>query len=234
MFGRNWKQNIFVLVALLLVLAFFAGVLVFSVAPACWPGDGSAETAVSIARCQVALTQGEGALLLTSAILAVLALVDARQRSVRELRAYVFVDKLEIFDPEFDPSWNASSGLVRAIIQLRNSGSTPAIKAFHWAHIVLATHGDEHHMNVPDDIQQTHRNWIAAGGTLFKTLDLAQRLTAQQEEALRAGTLAVYVFGVIRYRDIFGRRRETSYRVFQTGYPPKSGVSFCPQGNETD
>jgi hypothetical protein len=49
--------------------------------------------------------------------------------------------------------------------------------------------------------------------------------------------MAVYVYGVIRYRDIFGRTRHTRYRLMHSWtYPPREGVllNFCGDGNSAD
>ncbi len=66
---------------------------------------------------------------------------------------------------------------------------------------------------------------IPPGGVTTKNVNWAAPLTADEIVGLRGGTLAIYVFGEIRYRDAFRRNRITKYRQFHNSQSGTVGVT---------
>jgi hypothetical protein len=62
----------------------------------------------------------------------------------------------------------------------------------------------------------------------------ARLLTPVEKDSLVAGTMAVWVYGEIRYRDAFCRKQWTKYRLIIGGPFGVSGgqLTACEEGNE--
>ena len=47
-------------------------------------------------------------------------------------------------------------------------------------------------------------------------------------------THRLYLFGEVRYRDIFGKEHFTKFRMVNNVKPRTDRFTFCSEGNETD
>jgi hypothetical protein len=66
---------------------------------------------------------------------------------------------------------------------------------------------------------------IAPEGINTKLVKVFAPLTAEQIAGLRNGTVAIWVYGEITYRDAFRRKRTSHYRLFHNGITGTIGVS---------
>ena len=174
-----------------------------------------------------------------------------RQRLASELqlRAHVFVDLGNITNvanplPTFLNVPNPNPAAINfpntgpmAYLQIKNFGNTPAYDVMHWA----AIHYDRFPLTAPLPRRQRTRgtftrNTLGPGSPNTKNVNLAMPLTAQQIADLRAGIAAIYVYGIIAYRDAFGKRRRTRYRLMHIDSAGRIGLSTnltgCATGND--
>lgn len=179
-------------------------------------------------------------------------MIVERQRSYAEmqLRAHVFVEFGNIGNvanplpgllniPTPNPAAiNFQNSGPFIYLQIKNFGHTPAYDVIHW--------GNAHFDRLPlvsplpkrqrfPGMQMT-KNMIGPGSGMTKNLPMPTPLTTQQIADLRAGTAAIYVYGIIVYKDTFGKRRRTRYRWMHLDAAGRIGVSTtltgCGQGNE--
>jgi hypothetical protein len=186
-----------------------------------------------------------------AAIALIVGLVQAiisRNAARRQLRAYVFVDNIVLFDSgqirenlpvaeleaqrpvfrENEPSFH---------ITIKNTGQTPAYHSTHISSIDVIEVRHEHAIIVPDRNRDAPDNYIAAGSQTVQGRWLGRSLSDQEKEDVRNGVRGIYAFGRIEYFDAFKKRRFTTYRLRYTGmYPPLPGVAFtyCRGGNEAN
>lgn len=149
--------------------------------------------------------------------------------AIRQLRAYVFVDTIDMFNIippppkiEIPPGawvYQPNSGPL-AFIVIKNSGNTPAHGVLNWGEIYFKEfpltsdlpYGDR---NAPGLIKTKFD--MPPGGKTSKAIRIAQPLSDNEVAQLRSGTHAIYVYGDIIYKDVFYRKRSTSFRFFING-----------------
>jgi hypothetical protein len=127
-----------------------------------------------------------------------------------------------------------------AYVQIKNTGQTPAFEVEHWGNICVREFPLT--ATLPSEINGTRTNLIrsvlGAGIPSTKTLFHGPLLTEQQIANLRAGTAAIYVYGEIRYTDIYKKTHFTKYRLMHHVLGGAIGVStdlsFTEGGNEAD
>jgi hypothetical protein len=162
------------------------------------------------------------------------------QTAERQLRAYVFVSSAKV-DIHKD-----SNAAIEAIVVLRNFGSTPASNVINVSGFAVSPYP----VTSMPDMTFTDQSFAAAGQTRlalppgvpsvspvpiaadprYSTGEAKSELVA----GLSNGTLIVFVYGEIRYTDIFGKARWTQYR-FMMGGPVgfRDGLLVgCGEGNE--
>jgi hypothetical protein len=151
----------------------------------------------------------------------------------RQLRAYVFMERMEIHPP-------ASYATLPDLPQMpvyrttyKNSGQTPAYDVQIEAAIFLER---------PEVC--TTENWslpastdegmsvgtIAPGAVAFQLYD--EKLKADQLQLLRDGTRGLFFAGHISYRDVFSKKRQTNFRLMRE--PGTHTFSACLKGNNSD
>jgi hypothetical protein len=83
------------------------------------------------------------------------------------------------------------------------------------------------------DPQLTREN-LGPGSERYKWEYALTPLTEDQIAKMHAGTHALYVYGEIRYRDVFGKKRHTKYLYYSGGNMGIRGsiLGGYPQGNE--
>lgn len=172
-----------------------------------------------------------------------------RESSERQLRAYVISESGTIFNvanpvPIFQGQVFIPTGAeisnpacgpgVR--IQIKNAGQTPAYEVTHFANICFREQPLKSSLPARDPNMIPASSILGPGIPSTKLLFMPQPLTAQETADLRAGNGAVYVYGEIVYRDTFGKRWHTSYRLMHHPYGGAIGVStdlsFCDEGND--
>lgn len=152
----------------------------------------------------------------------------AEATAERQLRAYVQVSGAKAKVPIRD-------GVLEVALTLKNFGQTPAHHVTSWIGIAAFNAGQQPHFPSPGDDFGLARGPIGPGAPRDFTIPLAESMTAPRWQALENGDAAVYVWGEIRYADIFGKKRFTRFRLRMSGEGASDGrFSMCEEGNNTD
>jgi hypothetical protein len=158
-------------------------------------------------------------------------LIETRETSRRELRAYLFVDASGILigvKPH-------NLGKVIGVAEVKNSGATPAHRVRHWTAVTIAPVEDEHLMSAPAKLEWLHATTVPPSGGITGDRLTDKKPTAKQIADIRAAKQAVFLYGAIEYLDVFDREQRTNYRVLYAGiWPPPADVRmrFCNEGND--
>jgi hypothetical protein len=160
---------------------------------------------------------------------------NQRQYMTMQLRAYVFPSDAGLIDgmmlPVPEPQRKNEPGVM---LNIRNSGHTPARRLVSWASVDVKEISDEDTLIVPQIVTTFPTN-LASGGVMPKPLWHNRVLTDQEIEDIRTGIRAIYLWGRIEYLDCFDRPQFTNFRLRYMGiFPPPQGVIFktCQNGND--
>jgi hypothetical protein len=147
-----------------------------------------------------------------------------RQTAERQLRAYVFVEKI---DP---PKRDAPRVFFN--VAYKNSGQTPAYDVVVRANTAFGPAQLKSPLVDPAKPRPTASRFILPPGSTHYMQVVPLNLRPEQIAACDAGTHSIYIFGTIRYRDAFKKDRWTNFRYAApiTGGSPES----CEAGNEAD
>lgn len=147
--------------------------------------------------------------------------------AMRQLRAYVWKETASYFLEE------------NAVVEcaLRNSGQTPAMRVRCWLRLELLDPASPEFEPPPERIDDA--GFVINPGSTH-TLH-AHRLKALDEgdaSDLSVGARRFYLWGEIRYDDIFGHEHRTRFRLFhrvyERGGKPMQIWSYCDEGNDAD
>jgi hypothetical protein len=131
-------------------------------------------------------------------------ITDGRQSSERQLRAYVSIDKASVA---------AIGHTLRAVIELRNSGQTPAHDLTTRTRVSTHAAGE---VFIPPPLGDAELSKMIVGpGTIVSPeseLEIPADNTAVLT-ALQNGTAVIYVFGRTEYRDVFDKPRHLDFRL---------------------
>ena len=181
-----------------------------------------------------------------------------RKTAERQLRAYIFIENVNMADASLIPRIPATSftpsdpfsasgiaagapatrprGIPGASWNIRNFGQTPASKVAHWGKLDVLPISQEASLVPPPIHPKAARASIAPTGTSSKTEWFHRALSEQEISEIWAGTRAVYIYGRVEYKDAFKRDRVTTYRLRYTGaaYPPIAApvFNYCEEGND--
>jgi hypothetical protein len=170
--------------------------------------------------------------------------VTARQ----QLRAYMFVDNITIGNVTTPLAWEVGGGyaptgaeithpalgpVCRMVI--KNTGQTPAHRVVNWGEIVLREFPLQGRLKLSAHPLFITKTSIPTEGISSKNLVMGKPLLADDVGDLKRGQKAIYVFGYIKYRDAFGRRRRTNYQFmygsFTGGIGINTAMTICEKGN---
>ena len=163
----------------------------------------------------------------------------SRSATRRQLRAYVLPSTITLIEHE---------GVVPAgilpqdrrptvVINMRNSGQTPAYNMLHWAQLLLLPSSDENNLHVPDDLPQLSSTFLPSQGETSKVLRLDRPVSGPEIIEINSHQRALFVHGRVDYRDAFRRKRSVSYRLKYSGVYPLVGavsLTYCDRGNNAD
>lgn len=163
----------------------------------------------------------------------------SRDTARRQLRAYVGFESGKIW---IGAKWGPSPV---AHIQLKNFGLTPATDVIHRAAMVV-TNPAEPSLN-PLVARPTEGVMVVSPAQpVYKRvqlLDAAEKVRAMTEDertSLNRGK-HILVYGLVTYRDAFGKRRTTRYRLLHSSFIPftdttDEGVdlAYCADGNDAE
>jgi hypothetical protein len=144
-------------------------------------------------------------------------------------RAYVIVEGSEL---RFVGGEKPSEGWV----SLKNNGLTPAFDLERWATIFAAKFP---HVEFERSSFGNARSVLGPGGAVdFGPIRMSRNLTFAEAEEVARGTMAIYVYGEVRYRDSYKITRCTNFRLMYrgTGGRPAGAVPLqqLPEGNNYD
>lgn len=126
-----------------------------------------------------------------------------------QLRAYVHVgEAVLIVDPEGTPVAN---------VALKNSGQTPAYDLQQWIGIRVEKYPLNIVLPQPPPGFQMAIGTLAAGGFANLSVRTKRPLTPDERSLLGGPEKTIYVYGEIRYKDVFGIERLTKYRLLYGG-----------------
>jgi hypothetical protein len=152
------------------------------------------------------------------------------ENEINRQRAYVLVEASEIR--------NLAKGTpVEAWISLKNNGLTPAFDLQRTATIFATKYPHTKFERVEPG---SARAVLGPGGAVdFAPIRMSRALTFEERSAVAKGDMAIYVYGGIRYRDIYQITRCTNFRLMYRGNG--GGISAgaiplqqLPEGNNYD
>jgi len=151
--------------------------------------------------------------------------IDAKDTSKRQLRAYVNVLQGKVFYPH-DPARRTFR------IDIKNFGQTPA----HTLSVVHKCVIREFPLDKSKPLEVTeseHGYFSVLAPTCIYRQDIAAPVNAEWAETkLMKGTAAIYCYGEIKYRDAFNNDQTTKFRYMCRGEGLANGdVSPCEEGN---
>lgn len=156
-------------------------------------------------------------------------LAETRATSRRELRAYLFPERVGIFHVL---DGTKLTRFIGSRIHIKNSGQTPAYNVRHWNEIRIEEFSKESSLAI-DTSLGAFSNPVPPNGEFHKRRDTTKKLTREQIRGLKNGTLVIYVYGRILYEDTFGVERLTEYRFAWSGWriPQDVSMNFAREGN---
>lgn len=184
------------------------------------------------------------------AIALILTIIVMVRTTKRQLRAYVFLDTIDIGNiigsppPPVDGqtaipvgAWifRPETGPMTAII-IKNSGKTPAYDVVHTGYIGIYEYPTPIFPAPPASPFKTVMA-IPPDGRTSKVIAIEHPLTSEEIDNLIKGTHAIYVYGNITYKT-FGKRRITNFRYMQNGLTAIIGhttiMTGCEDGNDAN
>jgi hypothetical protein len=157
-------------------------------------------------------------------------LQETRQSSIRELRAYVLVKTSAL-------RMNPAGGGAEAHIVLVNGGQTPAYECCHAGNVVDVTDEEaEAEFTRRDERERLGRAspfTLQMGQEMNASIPAHKEITVDELKQVTAGDKSLYLFGIVFYKDTFGRDRTTKfcYRV-EDLKPPSTGWGKVPSHQE--
>jgi|GEM_PF-4547415 len=149
-----------------------------------------------------------------------------RGSAVRQLRAYVLVQGIEILDFEIGKQ-------PRARVTIKNFGQTPAKNFRQWATMGFDVFPPSlSNPIVKNDPMHTHPP--APSGIIYMPAKFNRVLQDFEVAGINKGEVALYVVGEIFYDDAFGKNRVTKYKFFANGTTDISNgyASATKEGND--
>ena len=150
--------------------------------------------------------------------------------SRRQLRAYVVVANAGIVT-------DGEETAPTAVVTIKNSGQTPAHDVVNVSGIAIGLFPPPPSLKltISDNDFATEgrsRQTLGSENTSISQTMAGRLLTDEEKQAIIEGTSAIYVFGEIRYTDVFGKRWWTRYRLMMGGTAGIQGLAGCEEGNE--
>ena len=153
-----------------------------------------------------------------------------------QLRAYVYPEAADLFETTLiNPPIPERANIPFVQIAWKNTGQTPASNVILWSHMEVIEPINEDKLVVPPLVNRNFTN-LGSGGTGSKSFYFYRPLTQSEMSDVFAGVKAIYLYGRIQYKDIFGDDWHTNFRLNYSGhFPPKSipaTFSICENGND--
>ena len=150
------------------------------------------------------------------------ALSHLKESSEQELRAYVFPRKVRTVPG------TPLAALAAYAVQVKNSGKTPAFDLLILSGIAIGPRTGMKDIGDLADASGASRGPLAPGTTVMHFTE-SQEWTLAQQRRIDAGDV-VYLHGVIRYHDAFGRNQWTRFRFVRADGSHE--LMLCEEGND--
>ena len=153
--------------------------------------------------------------------------LETRQSSERQLRAYVFAG-------HDSPMFLTKGRALSVEIAIKNFGQTPANEVMTYAFIGVLPYPLTAPID-PPDYTNASKSPMAPSQVIKQFPTLPAPLDNPQLNAILARQAAVYVWGAIVYADIFNIPRRTRFCLYSTGEDIGNGeLAYYPDGNDAD
>jgi hypothetical protein len=160
-----------------------------------------------------------------------------RQRSLsedtaqRQLRAYMVADMSSV------TRWKQGQTAEAETI-MKNTGLTPAYDIEGWSAIMYDKYPLPYKFPISVPLETTLAQSVLGSGGVVRLKAPTKTVvpTLETNTEFEAGTMALYFWGKVTYRDAFGKERFTNFRFYMTR-PTESGELFQPlskEGNEAN
>jgi hypothetical protein len=167
---------------------------------------------------------------------------ETRLTAERQLRAYVLNSTATLLDgTTLDPKPHIDrTDQPAVVVEIKNYGGTPAKRVVHYGKMQVALASDEDSMVFPAPLKTLSPSVIGPQATSTKAIWLDRALSTQEKAGIQNGTYAIFIYGRVEYRDAFGEKRWSTYRLKYTNmvWPPynkgTASMSFCDGGNDAD
>jgi len=150
----------------------------------------------------------------------------AEDTAKRQLRAYVLPSKAHFTIAE--------DGTIDATLKIQNFGQTPALEKTSWMHFWIADFPLKEDLpNPPDDFEMSVG--IIGPGNYTEFQDSRPRLSECAVRGIEDGSAALYLYGQIKYVDVFGEPHTSDFVYFtnaKVGWG-KGRFSHYTSGNTT-
>ncbi len=145
-----------------------------------------------------------------------------------QLRAYVFPDKVQQIESDGRP--------FTASVVIQNFGQTPAYAVSQWCAIGIECVPPSIPLREPPGDLRKSVGTYAPGQRSEFEIPLVEEPSEAIKKKIVAEKMAVYVFGEIKYRDVFGKHeRWTRYRFLSKGVGfTKGHFGHDTEGNQSD
>jgi len=152
----------------------------------------------------------------------------------RQLRAYVFVESAQVVNV-ID-----GTGSPEAHVTIKNYGQTPAYELVNFSGFAIDEYPTPPTLNLTID----DKKFGASGKTAMAlgpgcesfsiTPSQARPVPTEVRSEFISGTRIAYVYGEVRYKDVFGTERRTEYRLMMGGPAGVRGSQLvgCDEGNK--
>jgi hypothetical protein len=145
-----------------------------------------------------------------------------REQARLDRRAWAYLTGLTLHPLIADqPIWITANML--------NNGRTFALRAQRTNAIILAA---DEPTSFPELGKWKNLGLLVPNLPYVDNIKGSQGLTQPEIDAIRSGTLRVFMYGTLKYDDVFGTPRLTDYCVVYT--PDASGFSSCNKHNRTN
>lgn len=150
-----------------------------------------------------------------------------RDTSVRQLRAYIAVERAWIEFPE--------PGVPKVTVIIKNSGQTPAHSLRHWIHQWI----ERYPLSV--DLPEPPEDFIMSSSILGSGATHEMRIVHPRQiikpcciHDIGTSEGTIYVYGAVTYQDIFGNSHYMKYRLMHGGRDRAEAgyLSPCEEGNQ--
>jgi hypothetical protein len=151
------------------------------------------------------------------------------QGNKRQLRAYLKVE------PNMKVPGGTNAPLVFDL-EIKNCGQTPAYKLVSFCSIDFKANPFTDFPPRPEDLPPDPPAYLPPGAELTLHGKVAQPRTAQQRADFKSGKSSLYLWGEIKYKDVFGKKRFVKFKweYGKQAAKNKSGPTICPDGNDAN